>query len=300
MTRLLENRILGGVCSGLGRVTPINVWIWRILWLILIPLTGGAALLLYAMWWWILPEQSFNDIEVGRFLPTIAVIVLSVIVLGGWVVRDSLASDNGSDLYLPIVLVLTALVFLLKQFDRHEYARNNPILAVVFLALSIYFLAGAIGNLPFGLIDTVNRALPALLIFLGLSLILRERIPLGGLIALAVSIALPIIVATVAFSGRVDQVLEDNVVVVEQPIDESATQLTLDLSALTSDVEIRTGTDEGVVIAEFTGSSEHTLQSAFAIDEQSFAILVLDEIQDSSFPSLTAVGRGHNRCSITA
>jgi phage shock protein PspC (stress-responsive transcriptional regulator) len=291
MTRLLENRILGGVCSGLGRSTPISAWIWRIIWLALIPLTGGTAILLYAMWWWTLPEQSFNDLEVGRFLRTIAVIVFSVIVLGGWFGRENFISETGADLYIPIVLILTAGVFLLQQFDRHPHARNNPVLGIVMLAVSSLPLMNAL-CVPFGIMDIVNRGLPAILIFLGLSIILRERIPIGGLIALAVSLALPFVIATVAISSRVGQVLDDNVVVVEQPIADDSTQLTLDLSALTSDVEIRTGTQDGIVIAEFTGSTEHTLQSEFAVDDQNFAILVLDEIQDSAFASFTAIGRG--------
>jgi len=165
-------------------------------------------------------------------------------------------------------------------------------LGVVLVILSGFFVVGALGNIPSGVLDTVNRALPAVFIFLGLSLILRERIPLGGVIALALSIALPIGIAVVAFSGRVGQVLDDNVVLIEQPIDAEASQLTLDLSALNADVEILTGTEDGVVIAEFVGSTEHNLEAAFAVDEQGFAILVLDEKQESSFPSLTAVGRG--------
>ena len=118
MKRLLENRILGGVCSGLGAVTPINVWLWRIIWIVLTLITGGTAGLLYVMWWWLLPEQSFNDIEVGRFLRTISSIVCAGIVLGGWFARDSLVAEGGADLYTPIVLSLTALVYLSQQFDR--------------------------------------------------------------------------------------------------------------------------------------------------------------------------------------
>lgn len=292
MTRLLENRILGGVCSGLARTTPISAWLWRIIWLILIPLTGGTAILLYAMWWWVLPEQSFNDVEVGRFLPTLTVIILSVLVIGGWFVRDSLVSNAGNDLYVPLVLLLTALIFLLQQFDRHPQARNNPILGLVAVMISGFFVVGALGTVPSGIIDTINRALPAVLIFLGLSIILKERIPLGSVIALVISVILPFVVATVAFSSRVGQVLDDNTVLIEQPIETDASQLTLDLSALNTNVEIRAGTEDNLVIAEFVGSSESNLESAFAVDEQGFAILVLDEVQASTFSSLTAVGSG--------
>lgn len=292
MTRLLENRILGGVCSGLGRSTPISAWLWRIIWLLLVPLTGGTAILLYAMWWWVLPEQSFNDVEVGRFLPSIAVIALSAVVIGGWFVRDTLVSDTGVNLYLPLMVLLTALVFLSQQFDRHKLARNNPILGIVFVLVSGFWLVGALGTLPSGMVDTMSRALPAVLIFFGLSLILRERIPLGSVIALVVSLVIPLGIATVAFSGRVGQVLDDNVVQVSQPIEDDASQLILDLSALNADVEILTGTEAGVVEAEFVGSTEHTLEAAFGIDEQGIATLVLDEVQESTFPTLAGIGRG--------
>lgn len=292
MKRLLENRILGGVCSGLGAVTPINVWLWRIIWIVLTLITGGTAGLLYVMWWWLLPEQSFNDIEVGRFLRTISSIVCAGIVLGGWFARDSLVAEGGADLYTPIVLILTALVYLSQQFDRAKNARNHPILGAVAVVVCGYFLLNALGTFPFGVLDTISRGLPAILIFFGLSVILREWLPIGSLIALVVSLVLPIGIATVAFSGRVGQVLEDNVVVVEQDIESDATQLTLDLSALNADVELRTGTTDNTVIATFRGSAEHNLDSEFAVDEQNFAILVLQESLDSSFPSLTAVGRG--------
>lgn len=292
MTRLLENRILGGVCSGLARVTPINAWIWRIIWLILLFVTGGSSGLLYLMWWWLLPEQSFNDIEVGRFLPTIGALITFILVIGGWFIRSDLTSDIGSDLYVPLILLLTALVFLSQQFSRDPHTRKNPVLGGVMILIAGYFVMGSFGTMPAGIIDTVSRALPAILIFLGLSIVLRERLPLGGLIALAVSIALPIVIATVAFSGRVGKVLEDNVVVVEQSIESDATQLTLDMTALTSDVELRTGTVDDAVIATFRGSLEHNLQSEFAIDDQNFAILVLKEVQESDFQSLTAIGRG--------
>ena len=216
MKRLLENRIFGGVCSGLDAVTPINVWLWRIIWIALTLVTGGVAGLLYIMWWWLLPEQSFNDVEVGRFLPTIGSLATAGIVIGGWAVQSTLISDTGADLYLPVIVLLTSLVYLSQQFGSATDARNNPILGLVAVALSGYFLVGALGAVPTGMIDTISRALPAVLIFFGLSVILREWMPLGSVIALAVSIVLPVVIATVAFSGRVGQVLEDNVVIVEQ------------------------------------------------------------------------------------
>lgn len=293
MTRLLENRILGGVCSGLGRTTRINAWLWRLLFIILTPITGGAMLLLYAMLWWLLPEQSFGDIEVGSFIRTLLAFVLIVLVVGGWFMGDQLVSDTGQDLYLPAVLVLTALVFFLQQFNRDEHARNNPLLGLVFLAISGFFLASALGAVPLGIYDSVIRSLPALLIFFGLSVFLRERFPLGGLVAVALSIGLPFIIATLAFSSRVNQVLDDNTVLVEQPIDSRTEQLTLDLSTLTSDVEIRTGASDDIVIAEFNGSTEHNLVADYAPpDANNVAILVLDETQTSSFASLNAIGRG--------
>lgn len=291
MKRLLHNHILGGVCSGLGAITLVNVWVWRIAWLVLIGITGGVAGILYVMWWWLLPEQSFDNIEVGRFLTTLSAIACAIAVIGGWFAREYLQSVVGADLYLPSVLILTSLVYLSQQFDRATNARNHPILGVVALAVAGYGLIAGLDVLPSGIHDTIDRALPAVLIFLGLSVILRARIPSGSFIALLISIAIASIIAVIAFSSRVGQVLEDNVIRIEQAIPSTAT-LTLDMSALNSDVELRTGTQDNQVIATFKGSNEHTLSADFAITDENIAILILTEAQNSLLPSLPAMGRG--------
>lgn len=292
MTRTLENRILGGVCSGLGQSSPISAWIWRILFIILTPLTAGAAILLYAMLWWLLPEKSFGDVEGGSFIRTLLALALIVLVIGGGFLRSSLLAENGNDLYLPAVLVLTALIFLSQQFKRGSQMRNNVILGLVFVAMSLFFLIGSLGVLQPGLYDMVLRSMPALLIFFGLSVILRERVALGGLVALAVSIILPLVLASLAFSGQVNQVLTDNTVDIQQAISADMTTLTLDLTALTSNVEIRTGAEAGMIRAQFIGSSEHNFVLNYTEVEDGNAIAVLQETQTSDFPILTAIGRG--------
>lgn len=56
-----KNRILGGVCGGLGTYLDIDPNIIRILW-ILFCLFYGTGILVYIIAWLILPNESEKDV----------------------------------------------------------------------------------------------------------------------------------------------------------------------------------------------------------------------------------------------
>jgi len=56
LSRSGDDRVLGGVCGGLGRYTPIPSWLWRVLFLLLV-LIFGTGLLLYILLWIFMPKQ---------------------------------------------------------------------------------------------------------------------------------------------------------------------------------------------------------------------------------------------------
>lgn len=57
MKRSSSDCLLGGVCGGLGAVTPIPSWLWRVF--LLVALFGyGAGLLLYVVLWICLPKEK--------------------------------------------------------------------------------------------------------------------------------------------------------------------------------------------------------------------------------------------------
>lgn len=53
--RSMDNRLLAGVCSGLGEYFEIDPVIIRIIWIILI--IGGYGILLYLLFWLIIPRK---------------------------------------------------------------------------------------------------------------------------------------------------------------------------------------------------------------------------------------------------
>jgi phage shock protein C len=55
--RSLTDRWLGGVCGGLGEVSGIPAWSWRILF-VLTALLHGLGLLVYILLWIFLPVQA--------------------------------------------------------------------------------------------------------------------------------------------------------------------------------------------------------------------------------------------------
>ena len=49
--------VIGGVCGGLGAVTPIPSWMWRVI-LLFTFFTFGAGLLLYVVLWLCMPVEK--------------------------------------------------------------------------------------------------------------------------------------------------------------------------------------------------------------------------------------------------
>jgi phage shock protein PspC (stress-responsive transcriptional regulator) len=54
---LTGDRWLGGVCGGLARLSGLESWIWRLLF-VLMALFGGAGLLAYLLLWILVPVQA--------------------------------------------------------------------------------------------------------------------------------------------------------------------------------------------------------------------------------------------------
>lgn len=57
LRRSRDERWLGGVCGGIGQMTGLATWAWRLIF-VLLAMVGGAGLVLYALLWILLPEQE--------------------------------------------------------------------------------------------------------------------------------------------------------------------------------------------------------------------------------------------------
>jgi hypothetical protein len=174
--------------------------------------------------------------------------------------------------------------------------RTNPLWGLMILALAGLWLARSLGYIPDGVFDSLLRAWPALLVLAGLSFIMRNRIPLGGLIALVASAILVFGVASAAFNTRATQQRTDFRQPIEQTLPADLTLLRLRVEGQATDVEfLRTLDTTPRVTGEFIGSSESRVEILFETAADNSGTLTLREAQADVFPSLEAVGRGTMR-----
>ncbi|MBN1201155.1 MAG: PspC domain-containing protein [Anaerolineae bacterium] len=128
LTRSLTDRVLGGVCGGLGAVIGINPWWVRGAVVILGLFTAGTGVLIYLALWLVLPAQTLDDIEddpdSARWRAprpeTLILIGGAVIVMGIIVLARNLGALSGTngDAFLPLVVIVFGLTLLVKQLRR--------------------------------------------------------------------------------------------------------------------------------------------------------------------------------------
>jgi phage shock protein C len=61
--RSKKNRIIAGVCGGLGKYFDVDPTLIRLLWVIVF-FMGGSGVLIYIIFWIVLPEEEESEKEV--------------------------------------------------------------------------------------------------------------------------------------------------------------------------------------------------------------------------------------------
>ena len=119
LRRSRDDRMIGGVCGGLGRYVGIDPIIFRIV-LAALAIFGGVGLLLYALGWLLIPEDGADVSELHRLFqghpspaPIIAAIVVGVI--GVITVTEIAYHRRGRFEVLLIVLAVVAVVALTSR-----------------------------------------------------------------------------------------------------------------------------------------------------------------------------------------
>ncbi len=170
--------------------------------------------------------------------------------------------------------------------------RTNFFFGLVLLAAAIIFLLGALDVIPPGIADLINRSWPVVLVLFGLGIFLRDRVRLGGLIALVVGGLLVGGLATTAFSSRATGLRTDYTAPINQPVTNGINLLRVSVQTLSTDVEIVRSLDARIISGEFVGSSESLLTTTYVENDDSTANLTIAETQPNQFPLLERMGRG--------
>lgn len=126
-TRSALDRILGGVCGGLGEYLGISSWWVRFGFIGLIAFTLGAGVLLYFVLWLAIPEQTLADVYLLTHQPIRRVNPETLVLLGGGIILIGIAVmalnvgvfDNANaEALLPFIVTLLGLALLAQQLGR--------------------------------------------------------------------------------------------------------------------------------------------------------------------------------------
>lgn len=131
--RSVDDRVMGGVCGGLGEYLNVDPTLVRLVCAFLI-LFGGTGLLLYLIAWIIIPEESSGknrrirtkslDDRVeelaenfGKEMETRGPLIggLALIALGGVFLINNLFPWFNLWTYWPVLLIIVGLLIILKK-----------------------------------------------------------------------------------------------------------------------------------------------------------------------------------------
>lgn len=59
--RSKKDRMLGGVCAGLGEHLDVDPTVIRLIWAVLTVISFGTGIIVYVLAWIIIPEQGADD-----------------------------------------------------------------------------------------------------------------------------------------------------------------------------------------------------------------------------------------------
>jgi phage shock protein C len=121
--RLYRSRtdtILGGVAAGLAHYLNADPALVRIAWAILVPLTGGAALLAYIVGWIVIPEApAGTPMTAAASDPASGDVEGGVATTGaeGWASAEPVKSSGGNAaVWVGLGLVAIGVWFLVREF----------------------------------------------------------------------------------------------------------------------------------------------------------------------------------------
>lgn len=118
LRRRRDNRVIAGVCSGLGAYFGLDPVVFRIAFVVL-TFIGGIGLLVYVLAWILIPEGE--GAGEGRAAATEggAIVGFALVVIGGLFLLRAIAPDWLSGRYVwPIVLILLGLAVVYRSAKR--------------------------------------------------------------------------------------------------------------------------------------------------------------------------------------
>ncbi len=127
--RSSSNRMIAGVCGGLGKYFAVDATIVRLVFLLLLFL-GGGGFLLYLILWLIVPDEQqagvtpqeamqVNTQELAQSAARNGPVIFAVILifLGLWLLLQNLLHIDLGQLW-PVILIVVGLALLIPSFRK--------------------------------------------------------------------------------------------------------------------------------------------------------------------------------------
>lgn len=179
--------------------------------------------------------------------------------------------------------------------------RTNLLWGMLSVVIAVIILLRQFDVVPDGLYDLFVRAWPALLVIVGLSALLRSRIPFANIAAVVLSLVLVGVLALTSYSTRATEERTDQQLPIAQPVSPDMTLLEISLETLATEIEIESGERAEGLTGVFVGSTESQITVEYAENTtDSRASFIVREVRPNQFPVLEAVGRGRLRLQIPA
>jgi phage shock protein PspC (stress-responsive transcriptional regulator) len=121
LTRATDDKIVSGLCGGLGRHFGLDPIVFRIAFVVL-ALAGGSGLLLYLLGWALIPDDRtgatlLHHARHGRSSEVVAAVLLGI---GGLLLLSRLGEHGGSGIPAGLVLVGVGAAVLWSRRDRGD------------------------------------------------------------------------------------------------------------------------------------------------------------------------------------
>jgi phage shock protein C len=116
LRRSRDERVLGGVCGGLGRYLGIDPALLRIAFVIL-AIAGGAGILLYIVSWILIPEQREGE-DLGTARPSsidsTRLIVGGALIAVGTILLLNLSLPRIGKYFWPLALIAVGVAVVIQ------------------------------------------------------------------------------------------------------------------------------------------------------------------------------------------
>jgi phage shock protein C len=134
-----KNKILGGICGGLGEYFGIDPTIIRIIF-VLLTIFGGSGILIYLVLWMILPSESQTEFNKDHIKNNMNEVKEKVQQFAHDIrkgAKDGQVNQPEQRNWLAFIVILLGVIFLLNNFGFGDLINIGKLWPLILVALGV-------------------------------------------------------------------------------------------------------------------------------------------------------------------